>query len=195
MTRPATLAKSATLISIDVQQGLDAPVCGRRNNPDMEANALRLLEGWRKSGRAVVVVKHNSVLPHSTLRPGQPGNALKPGFAPQDGEPLIEKTVNSAFIGTDLERRLRDAGSSQLVCFGLTSDQCVSTTARMAANLGFETYVVADACAAFEQTAPNGAPVAAETIHLAHMTTLNTEFGEVLDVDEVLARLDERAAS
>ena len=60
----------------------------------------------------------------------------------------------------------------------------------MAANLGFETFVVADACAAFEQTAPNGEAVSAETIHLAHMTTLNTEFGEVLDVDDVLAILD-----
>ena len=190
MARATTIAKSATLISIDVQQGLDEPSWGQRNNPDMEANALRLLAAWRSSGRPVITVKHNSVLPTSTLRPGQTGNDLKTGFAPQDGEPLIEKSVNSAFIGTDLEQRLRAAGSTQLVFFGLTSDQCVSTTARMAANFGFETFVVADACAAFEQTAPNGEAVPAETIHLAHMTTLNTEFGEVLDVDDLLVRLD-----
>ena len=189
MTRSSTIAKSATLIPIDVQQGLDEPSWGRRNNPEMEANALRLLDAWRASRRPVIVVKHNSVLPASTLRPGQSGNDLKPGFLPQDGEALIEKSVNSAFIGTDLEQRLREAGSTQLVFFGLTSDQCVSTTARMAANLGFETFVVADACAAFDQTAPSGEVVPAETIHLAHLTTLNTEFGEVLDVDELLPRL------
>lgn len=189
MAETSTLANSATLISIDVQQGLDDPSCGHRNNPEMEANALRLLAAWRGSGRPVITVKHNSVSSTSTLRPGQKGNDLKLGFTPLDGEPLIEKSVNSAFIGTDLEQRLRAAGSTQLVFFGLTSDQCVSTTARMAANLGFETFVVADACAAFEQTAPNGELVPAETIHLAHMTTLNTEFGQVLNVDDVLARL------
>ncbi|MGF1608798.1 MAG: cysteine hydrolase family protein [Kiloniellales bacterium] len=184
------LSQTAVLIPIDVQQAFDEPSWGARNNPAMEANGLRLLDAWRASGRRIVHVKHNSVEPGSTLRPGRPGNGFKPGFAPQGQEPLVEKTVNSAFIGTDLQARLEGAGHRQLVFFGITSDMCVSTSVRMAANLGFEAYVAGDACATFGQVAPDGAAVDAETIHRVHLTTLNTEFAKVLNTDEVIARLD-----
>jgi len=62
---------------------------------------------WRSSGRPVVHVRHMSTDPHSPLRPGQPGNAFKPETAPAPGEVVIEKRVNSAFIGTSLEADLR----------------------------------------------------------------------------------------
>lgn len=183
------LAKSAVLIPIDVQQGFDQPDWGRRGNPEMERNGLALLAAWRASGRTILHVKHNSVLPQSTLRPGQAGNDFKPGFEPLAGETLIEKTVNSAFIGTDLEARLRRDGVEQLVFFGISTDMCVSTTTRMAANLGFTAFLVGDACLTFDQRAPDGTPVSAETLQLAHLTTLNNEFAKVLDTSEVTARL------
>lgn len=183
------LAKNAVLIPIDVQRGFDRPSWGRRGNPEMEAKALALLAAWRAAGRPILHVKHNSVEPQSSLRPGQPGNDFKPGFEPRAGEPLIEKTVNSAFIGTDLEARLRRDGVEQVVLFGITTDMCVSTTARMAANLGFATVVVGDACHTFDQTAPDGSAVSAEALQRAHLTTLNTEFATVLDSAAVMARL------
>ncbi|KAL2816314.1 Isochorismatase-like protein [Aspergillus granulosus] len=46
------------------------------------------------------------------------------------------KTVNSAFIGTELESYLRENGIRQLVVAGITTDHCVSTSVRMGANLG-----------------------------------------------------------
>jgi nicotinamidase-related amidase len=85
------------------------------------------------------------------LRPGQPGNEIKTEAKPNAGELVIGKHVNSAFIGTDLEQRLRKAGQDMVVCVGLTTDHCVSTTARMAGYLRFKTVVVADATAAFER--------------------------------------------
>jgi nicotinamidase-related amidase len=186
---PLKLDPNATLISIDVQQGFDLRPFGPRNNPQMEENGLALLAGWRAAGLPVVVVRHDSVTPGSILAPESPGNALKPGFEPQPGEPLITKSVNSAFIGTDLEARLRAGGVRQVVLFGISTDMCVSTTARMAANLGFELVVVGDACHTFGQRTPDGELLDGESLHRAHLTTLNTEFGRVVRTQEALAAL------
>lgn len=183
------LADDAVLIPIDVQQAFDDPSWGRRNNPEMEAHALALLAAWRRAGRPVINVKHNSTEPASTLRPGRPGNAFKAGFEPAAGEALVEKSVNAAFIGTSLEADLRARGLGQIVLFGITTDMCVSTTARVGANLGLRVIVVGDACATFDQRTPAGETIAAEVLQLAHLTTLNTEFGRVANTDEVIAAL------
>jgi nicotinamidase-related amidase len=183
------LSDHAVLLPIDVQRAFDEPSWGRRNNPGMEAQGLRLLAAWRGAGRPVIHVKHNSTAPGSTLRPGQPGNDFKPGFEPLAGEALIEKTVNAAFIGTSLEADLRARGIDQIVTFGITTDMCVSTSVRVGANLGFNMVVVADACATFDQRTPDGDTVGAELLHRVHLTTLNTEFARVRNADEVIAEL------
>ena len=178
------------LVVIDMQTGFDAPHWGRRNNPHAEARGLQVLDHWRRTGRPVVIVRHDSTDPSSPLRPDQPGNALRPGFEPRPTERLITKTVNSAFIGTPLEAQLRAGGVTAVTLFGLTTDQCVSTTARMAANLGFGLTVIEDACACFDQIAWDGQAVDAGRIHLAHLTTLNTEFGRVITAAALIHTLE-----
>lgn len=79
-----------------------------------------------------------------------------PEAMPAPDEPLFQKNVNSAFIGTDLEAHLRERGIEALVLVGLTTNHCVSTTARMSGNLGFETYVVDDATATFDRVGHDG---------------------------------------
>ena len=174
------LHANAALIAIDVQQGFDEDVWGTRNNHLMEANGRILLGAWRASGRPVVHTRHDSLSGTSPLAPGRPGNGFKPGFEPWSGELVVAKTVNSAFIGTDLEAWLRRAGVRQLVLFGIATDMCVSTTARMGANLGFEVIVAGDACHTWGQADPLGGRIDADTIHRANLATLNTEFGRVL---------------
>ncbi|MEJ2020380.1 MAG: isochorismatase family protein [Maritimibacter sp.] len=94
------------LILIDFQIGFDDPAWGGRNNPGAEANAARLLAHWREKGWPIFHVRHLSTEPRSPLNPANGQVAFKPEVAPLEGEPVLEKQVNSAFIGTDLEDRL-----------------------------------------------------------------------------------------
>jgi nicotinamidase-related amidase len=177
------------LLIIDVQRGLDDPKYGHRNNPDAEANMARLLAAWRAAGRPVVHVQHLSVRPDSPLRPGLPGADLKPEVAPLPGEPHFTKSVNSAFIGTGLEAWLRAHDYGSLVVVGLTTDHCVSSTVRMAANLGFDVTLVSDATATFERMAPDGTHIPAETMHRANLASLDGEFCAVKTTRQLLDSL------
>jgi nicotinamidase-related amidase len=178
--------QNAALLVVDVQRGFDEPVWGRRNNPHMEARIAELLDAWRASNRPVIHAKHMSVLANSPLRPDQSGNDFKAEVAPLYGERVIEKSVNSCFIGTSLEMDLRRSGHYTLVIAGLTTNHCVSTTARMAANLGFDTWVVSDATATFDRVGPDGIQYLAEQIQAHALCDLHGEFATVLDTKAAL---------
>jgi nicotinamidase-related amidase len=180
------LPQSAALIVVDVQQAFLDPRWGERNNPKAESNIARLLEAWRDSGRLICHVAHDSVEPNSLLRPGLPGNEIQALAAPKRGESIYRKHVNSAFIGTDLERDLRLSGIDTLVVVGLTTNHCVSTTARMAGNLGFTTFVVSDATASFARAAVDGTIRSAEAVHSAALSDLHQEFATVVSTADIL---------
>ena len=182
------LSDNTALIIIDVQDGLDEPRLGKRNNPDAEHNMARLLAAWRTEGRPIYHVQHMSTEPNSPLRPELPGNAIKRIVAPQGDEPIIQKNVNNAFVGTDLEERLRTAGISAVVVVGLTTEHCVSTSARMASDLGFSTIVVADATACHDRTSYDGVYYPAETIHTVELVSLQDEFATIVTTDQLLTQ-------
>ncbi|HSR00628.1 MAG TPA: isochorismatase family protein, partial [Sphingomicrobium sp.] len=97
----------AVLLPIDMQRAFDAPPWPRRWNDQVDANGLALLAAWREAGRTIIHVRHDSAHPNSSLAPGAPGNSFRAGFEPIEGEALVTKSVNSAFIGTDLDLRLK----------------------------------------------------------------------------------------
>jgi nicotinamidase-related amidase len=127
--------------------------------------------------------------PESPLHPEAPGNAFQAATAPRPDEAVFRKTVNSAFIGTDLERHLTSSGIDALVIVGLTTDHCVSTTTRMAANLGFRVVVVDDATATFDRIGPDGVHHPAEDVHRLALVSLHGEFAEVRSARQVLDEL------
>ena len=175
-----------TLLLIDWQQGLDHTTHwgGARSTPEAEGNALALLAQWRERGLPVRHVFHDSTSPGSPLHPDGPGNAPKPGFEPDADEPVHRKSVNSAFIGTSVEAELRAGGVTALVICGLTTNHCVSTSVRMAGNLGFDVTLVGDACGAHPQGRFD-----AQTVHAVSLANLDGEFCRVTATRDVRTAL------
>jgi nicotinamidase-related amidase len=177
----------AVLLPIDMQQAFDEPSWPPRWNRAADANGRALLGAWRRAGRPIIHVRHDSVTPGSTLAPGHAGHAFRPGFEPFEDEAIVAKSVNSAFIGTDLELRLKRLGARHVVAFGLSTDMCVSTTVRTGANLGWDMVLVPEACDCFDLPDGKGGTIPAEQVHAAHVATLAFEFATLMSVDELVA--------
>ncbi|EST10233.1 cysteine hydrolase family protein [Sporolactobacillus laevolacticus] len=180
------LSKNTALIIIDVQKGFDDERWGRRNNQE---NIERLLNRWRETDRPVIHIQHISKKPGHPLRNENIGSEFKEFIEPLDHEPVFQKHVNSAFIGTNLEHYLRENDYQTVVIVGLTTDQCVSTTTRMAGNLGFKIYVVSDATATFERTGYNGKYYSAEDIHEFALVSLHEMFATVVQTEDLLVHI------
>lgn len=180
-------SKNVALVLIDVQEGFNDPFWGKRNNPQAEQKITRLLDLFRKASLPVIHVQHLSTNENSPLRPGQPGVELMAPMAPLGTERIFQKRVNSAFIGTDLDKHLRSENIGILVMVGFTSDHCVSTSARMAANLGFSVVVVSDATVTFDRQGVH-ATYPADLVHDISLASLNGEFATVMTSNEVSLR-------
>jgi nicotinamidase-related amidase len=168
------------LLVVDVQVGMEDPWWGPRNNPACEANIARLIDSWSEEGRPIVFVRHDSVNPASPLRPGQPGNALKPIVS---GPPdlLVTKSVNSAFYGEpDLHAWLQERGIKGVAVTGIQTNCCCETTARMAGNLGYDTLFVLDATHTFDLPAYGGGTIRADEVAKMTASNLHGEFADVV---------------
>ena len=100
---------------------------------------------------------------------------------PLDGEPVIEKTANSAFIGPALEGLLDELGATTLVICGVLTSNSVEATARHAGNLGYQTFVVADASWAVDKVDLRGRRWPAEDVHALSLAHLHDEYATVVD--------------
>jgi nicotinamidase-related amidase len=185
------LPSGAALIVIDVQRAFDEwEVAGkRRNNPEAIARIVELLTACRSSQTPIFHVRHEGTRPNSCFLPGGTGYHVKDEAREMDGEPVIVKQVNSAFIGTDLEGRLRAADIKTLVICGATTNHCVETTTRMAGNLGFDAWLVRDATWTFDRVGPDGDVHSAEDIHAMTLANLHDEFARIVSASEAIAAL------
>jgi nicotinamidase-related amidase len=177
------------LIIIDVQQGFEDKKWGKRNNPNAEENIYRLLKIWREKKWPIIHVQHISTNPNSPLSANSKGVLFKEIVKPLDGEVVIQKNVNSAFIGTNLEQYLKEHDINNVVITGLTTPHCVSTTTRMSGNLGFNTYLISDATAAFALKGPDDVYYDADQIHHISLATLHGEFATVLTTKELIEQI------
>jgi nicotinamidase-related amidase len=183
---------NAVLVVIDLQKGLDDPRCGRRDNPACEDNISALVGAWRRSGRPLVLVRHDDAKADSPLALGRPGNAFKDVLvtALGDREPdlLVAKSVSSAFHGRpDLHGWLRQRGILQLVFCGVQTNRCCETTARVAGSLGYDMLFALDATHTFDDTGPDGTLIAAEDFARTTAANLDPSFGRVVSTADLLS--------
>ena len=111
---------------------------------------------------------------------------LVPEAMPLPGEAVIAKSTNSAFIGTDLERRLRAAKAAPVVFAGVATSNSVEATVRMAGNLGFDAWIVADGCFTFDKTLLDGRVIPAADVHALSLANLSGEYARVVNSAELL---------
>jgi biuret amidohydrolase len=164
-------------------------------------NARRLLDGFRAARRPVVFTRHGPLLAdgsdmiarrrrrdlESLAKTGTPAlwsrgtfeHELISSLAPATGELVIDKNTSSAFNSTGIESLLRNMEIDTLVLAGMATDMCVETTARDAADRGFNVIVAEDATATFF-----------EHHHRAALSGFARVFGQVWDSARVLAALD-----
>ncbi|MEH7237671.1 cysteine hydrolase family protein [Bacillus sp. JJ1562] len=181
--------KNKALIIIDVQKAFDDKKWGKRNNLNAEENISKILQLWRNKGWIVIHIQHTSDNPNSIFHPQNEGFAIKEVVEPIDREVIIKKKVNSSFIGTNLEEVLKINKVSTVVITGLTTPHCVSTTTRMSGNLGFDTYLISDATAAFGMKDQDDTYYDAATIHNISLATLHEEFATILTTEQLINNL------
>lgn len=187
----SALATTPALLLIDIQTGFNDPPRPERSTPQFETNISRLISTFREEKHLIFHVAHHSTDPTSPFHPvnSPQGIHFQSYSLPIEGERVFVKNVNSAFIGTDLEATIRDAGVNELFIAGMTTDHCVSTSTRMAANLGVvgpkgKVFIVGDGTAAYEKGGFD-----AETVHRVNLASLDGEFADVVDTEEVVKRM------
>lgn len=182
---------TTALLLIDVQKGVDVlnhwgGKRGRRNNPQAETNLRVLLDGWRAHGLPVFYTMHDSREQRSPLKIALATGNIKEGLEPRSGEIVVKKDVNSGFIGTNLELMLQRRRIHRLVVAGFFTNMCVETTVRMAGNLGFDTYLAADACATTNRVDSDGVDHDPELVHAMAIASMDGEFCTAINTADIL---------
>jgi len=180
------IGNNNALILIDVQKAFDDGKWGKRNNPNAEENMREVLEKCRYNEWKIIHIQHISEDPNSVFYYKGKGFPIKNIVAPLEQEKIITKRVNSAFIGTNLDEYLKACHIDTVAITGLTTPHCVSTTTRMSGNLGYKTYLLSDATAAFGMEDHNGDYIDAETIHKLSLATVHDEFSTVLGTEQFI---------
>jgi nicotinamidase-related amidase len=174
------------LLIIDIQRDYFPGGAYPLVEPDAAAAAARrVLDRFRADDRPVIHMRHVWDAPDAAfMRPGTDGVEIHPLVAPMNAEPVIDKAHPNAFRDTDLEDRIRSLGIDELVVAGMMSSMCVDASVRAAVDLGFETSVVHDACAAPDLSF-DGREVPGAAVHAAFMAALADGYAKVVGSEEL----------
>ena len=147
------------------------PAPRRWRGPEVAKNIAALVAAWRTEGLPLAHVAR------------QPGSSPHP---PLDGEIVIVRNATSAFVGADLEARLDELGATTLVLCGALATHALEASAWHAADLGYQVFVVADACRAVDTADLGGRLWPAEDVRALALARLKGETATIVDVATTL---------
>ncbi|WP_417822523.1 isochorismatase family protein [Thalassospira lucentensis] len=177
------------LIVLDVQKAIDDPKWNSKNNPGYANVIANLLTEFRAASLPVIHVRHEEANPASTFYANGPGQPFKDEATPMDGETVITKSVNCAFIGTDLENHLRDRGITRLIFTGVVIHNSMDVSIRAAHCLGFDCHLPLDATTAIDVLDANGKRFDAQTVFDLYAAVLASEYCTLTRSDDVISTL------
>jgi len=189
---------STALLLIDVQRGVDDTAyyggpSGRVNNPQAKDNIRKILNAWRSNGGKVAFTQHDSIEEGSPLKLSLPTGQQLEGMEIKAGDISVSKSVNSGFIGTSLELELRRKKITRLVVAGFFTNVCVETTVRMAGNMGFDTYLIHNACSTMNSVGIDGTDYDPDLVHNMSVASMHGEFCTAITLDAALGLIDSDA--
>jgi maleamate amidohydrolase len=191
-TRPA-------LVVVDVNRGFTDPASPLVCDLDGCVEAIaRLLDVFRRAGQPVVftTVCYDDVGKQAAavfiekvpallvLEPGSEWVEIDPRIAPIEAEPVLTKHFASAFFGTTLATLLTTGGCDTVVVTGASTSGCVRATAVDALQHGYRVVVPREAVGDRNPAA-----------HEANLNDIDTKYGDVVSVDEVVEHLEELAGA
>ncbi len=179
------------LLLIDVQKGVHnfehwGGPTGRMNNPECQENLVALVNAFRAAGKTVAFTQHDSIEPDSPLKLCLVTGEQLPGLDIKSGDICVQKSVNSAFVGTPLELALRRLGIQRLAVAGYFTKFCVETSVRMAGNMGFDVYLAHDACATCNRIDLKGVDHDPELVHDLSVAAMHGEFCTALKTKQII---------
>jgi nicotinamidase-related amidase len=183
------------LLLIDIQDSFKmGERWARRGNRDFEANVSRLLGTWREAGLPLFFIIHTD--PDAGFRPGDPEFKLMDFLGRREDEPLLTKNTRNSFTSTNLKERLDALGIRRLVMTGIQTEQCVETTTRIAADLGYEVDFVTDATQTFPIADPlTGREMPTEAIVERTEFVLRGRFARIVRTTDLVAEVGKGAAA
>lgn len=183
-TEPGSLAGSV-LMTIDAQvEYTVGPLALEGIGPAVDKIVL-LHERARAAGCPIIHVAHLGTAGGAFDPEG--GGRIIDAVGPQDGEPVVTKSLPNAFAGTNLAELLADHSGRPLVICGFMTHMCVSATARAATDLGFDSVVVSDATATRSLPSATGdGVVPAATLHESALAALADRFSVVAATADLL---------
>jgi nicotinamidase-related amidase len=171
------LPADAVLLVIDAQQAVGGPRHGANDAPEVETNIAALIAAWRAEGLP---------LAHVDRPPSDPTASSALAASPLDGEIVIVRAATSAFVGAELEARLDELGATTLVLCGALATHALEASARHAADLGYQLFVVADACLAADAVDLRGRLWPAEDVRALALAHLKGETATIVDAATAL---------
>jgi nicotinamidase-related amidase len=97
---------------------------------------------------------------------------------PLEEEIVVTKTTDSALTGTNLRLILNNLGKKNVICAGIFTNQCVSSTVRSLADESFNVIVVEDCCAA-----------GSDELHRKELEIINMIYCHVMSSKELLSAM------